>query len=403
LGNLAFQGGVVELNFGNFARGTGTAATQVQWLGSGGFSAAGSARTVNLGGSSGTLIWGSGGFVPIGSEFLLGSASDTATIDFQNPIDFGATLNTVRVTHGTAAVDARLSGRLNGGGGLTLAGNGTLELTGSNTYTGATTVGGGTLRLAGTSALPGGAGTSGGLSNLVFAGGIVELSAGDFARGAGTAGSQVQWLGSGGFSAVGGSRVVNLGGSSGTLAWGSGGFVPNGSALILGSAGDTAAVDFQNPIDLGAGIRTVQVNRGSSPVDAILSGRLGGSGGLMKTGDGALVLSGSNAFTGGLTVTGGIVDITVSGALPDGGSLIVVSSSTHFPTFFSPVVGGPEAPVAAPAAVPEPCTPMLLACGGLLIAAALRRAAVKNTRESKRGRRNRNGDAGSIDRRRCGG
>ena len=49
---------------------------------------------------------------------------------------------------------------------------------------------------------------------------MIELAAGDFTRGLGTGASQVQFTGSGGFSAFGGSRVVNLGGVSAPVTWG---------------------------------------------------------------------------------------------------------------------------------------------------------------------------------------
>ena len=61
---------------------------------------------------------------------------------------------------GMAAVDAQLSGVLSGSGGLTITGDGMLELTASNTYTGPTTVSGGILRLSNSAALPGGTATT---------------------------------------------------------------------------------------------------------------------------------------------------------------------------------------------------------------------------------------------------
>ena len=87
-----------------------------------------------------------------------------------------------------------------------------MELTASNTYTGATTVSGSIcgsiLRLSNIGALPTG-------SNLTLDGGVVELAAGDFTRSLGSGPGQVQFTANGGgFAAVGANRVVNLGGSS---------------------------------------------------------------------------------------------------------------------------------------------------------------------------------------------
>ena len=76
---------------------------------------------------------------------MLGTASADSTIDFQNPINLGSGTQTIQVTAGSGtAVNARLCGVLSGSGGLTITGGGNLELTASNTYTGATTVSGNT-------------------------------------------------------------------------------------------------------------------------------------------------------------------------------------------------------------------------------------------------------------------
>ena len=170
-------------------------------------------------GSAGIVLnWGSGGFVPTGSSLLLSDVTATNNVTFANPINFGAAQRTVDVANGAAAVDATLSGFLTGTGGLTKAGDGVLALTGTNLYTGQTVVSGGVLRLATANALPGGTAATGGLDNLNFAGGAVELAAGDFTRAVGTAAGQVQFTGTGGFAAVGANRTVNLGGAAAPLS-----------------------------------------------------------------------------------------------------------------------------------------------------------------------------------------
>ncbi len=88
--------------------------------------------------------------MPTGAVLILGSPSDLSMVDFQNPINLGGTTRTVQVNSGFATVDGQLSGAINGSGtaGLTITGNGVLQLTASNAYTGTTTVSGATLRLA---------------------------------------------------------------------------------------------------------------------------------------------------------------------------------------------------------------------------------------------------------------
>ena len=146
-------------------------------------------RTVSLGASSTTtLTWGGTSpstSLPDQMWLYLGSPAADSTIIFQNPINLlnlGNGPQNVWVTagSGTAAVDAQMSGALSGTGGLTIEGDGNLELSASNTYTGATTLstdGQGdypTLRLSNTAALPA-------ASNLTLDGGYVELAAGNFA------------------------------------------------------------------------------------------------------------------------------------------------------------------------------------------------------------------------------
>ena len=78
-------------------------------------------------------------------------------------------------------------------------------------------------------------------------------------------------------------------------------------------------VDFQNPIRFwAAGTQTVQVTAGSGTVavNGRLSGVLSGSGGLMITGGGNLELTASNTYTGPTTVSGSILRLSNSAALP---------------------------------------------------------------------------------------
>ncbi len=327
--NLNLSGGVLQLESGQtFSRSLGTASSQVQFTGSGGFAAAGSNCTVNLGGSSATVVWGTGSFVPAGCSLLLGSAISNATLNFQNPIDFGSSLRTINVSKGSASCDAYLNGALTGTAGFEKSGPGTLELAAANTYSGPTVVSGGILGLGNANALPGGTAFSGGSSNLVLAGGVVELRTSDFYRGLGTGPDQVQFTGSGGFSgsiASSLNRVVNLGGQSAPVAWGVGGFVPDGSTFILGATGAGGILDFQNPVNLGSSSRTIEVD-GVSPYNSLffplgyvtLSGGITGNGSLTKSGNGILKLTTASAYAGDTQVTCGVLELGNPQALPGG-------------------------------------------------------------------------------------
>jgi outer membrane autotransporter protein len=179
-----------------------------------------------------------------------------------------------------------------------------MAISGDNTYTGATTVSQGVLQLGSVNALSSG-------SNLVFngavgTGGSIELTtaSGDFERSLGMGAGQVRWVGDGGFQSFGSARVVDIGGTGATLTWGSGGFVPDGHRLILGIS-NNGGLDFQNGIDLGGALRTIQVEGGTSNGHARVSGILSGTGGLniVGTGTGLLELAAANTYTGGTILT----------------------------------------------------------------------------------------------------
>lgn len=306
IGNLVINGGVLLLGSGDFNRVTGSGTEQVQFLASGGFGASGATRTVNLGAS---VVWGTAGFVPVNSSLILSSSAADATVIFSSSMNLNGGIRTVQANDGLAAVDGQLSGNLTNGG-LLKTGAGTLELTGSNTYSSTTTISSGALRLASTGALSVN-------SNLILSGGVVELASGNFTRSLGAAAGQVQFLGSGGFSAVGGIRLVNLGGAGASVTWGTGNFLPSASTFILSSSSADGTLNFQNNLILGAagaGSRTIQVDNGSADIDAHLSGVITAVSGvrynLIKTGDGTLEISGSNSVNGEVKILAGTLLLT---------------------------------------------------------------------------------------------
>jgi autotransporter-associated beta strand protein len=157
-GNLRLDtGGVVGLNAGDFTSGTGSGAGQVRIVTSGGFAAFGADRVVAFGGTSAptALTWGGGLFLGSSGTFVLGAPGATATLDFRNAIALGAAGITrqVRVNDGTAALDAVMSGSLTGAANLAKTGQGTLRLTGLNTFTGTAAIQAGTLEITATSGL----------------------------------------------------------------------------------------------------------------------------------------------------------------------------------------------------------------------------------------------------------
>ncbi len=261
---------------------------------------------INTAGGSSTLagtISGTGGLIVSGQGTLaLGGtntyAGGTVISDFSTvQIDSGAALGTggvvlmngrlatsaattinapVTLMNGvnvidTGSNDAALTGSVTGNGGFIKTGSGRLLLSGANSHTGGTTVQGGTL-----------AGDTTSLVGDIANAGVVE-----FAQNAnGTYAGILS--GTGALVKSGSGRLVLSGANSHT-----GGTIVQGGTL----AGDTTSLvgDIAN-----AGV--VEFAQGT---DGAYAGALSGTGGLVKTGSGRLVLSGANSHTGGTIVQGG--------------------------------------------------------------------------------------------------
>ena len=91
-------------------------------------------------GDTGIVIVNSGGTFEVDNNETIGRISGAGNL----------TLNAILTTGD--ATNNGFSGNISGTGGLTKQGSSTMELTGSNTYTGVTTVNAGTLRMVNSSA-----------------------------------------------------------------------------------------------------------------------------------------------------------------------------------------------------------------------------------------------------------
>ena len=104
----------------------------------------------------------------------------------------------------------------------------------------------------------------------------------------------------------------------------------------LGDASNTVTLDggtLENTAQFTTARNVVLQGDGTFQTDAYLveSGVISGSGGLVKTGNSALVLTGDNTFTGGITISGGTLQIgdggttgSITGDVTDNGTLAFI-------------------------------------------------------------------------------
>ena len=244
---------------------------------------AGSRLTVGGAGNLGTaqIRIGAAGAL----EFDSLAANNGSANNFTNPIVLdgqAATLNNSGsgkvVLSGSIAANGTLlnftggsvdvAGGITGTGSLSKEGTGILTLSGSNTYNGGTTV---------------------------SAGGLAINSA--------------NALGSGALTLAGGTTIDNTSGAAIALT-------ANNPVNVNGNL----TFGGTNDLNLGSGAVTLPANsnpqftlNGASTLT--IGGAISGASDLTKAGTGTMVLSGSNNFTGALTVSGGVVSLSTNAAV----------------------------------------------------------------------------------------
>ena len=312
-GNLLLNGGILATNNAlNLTIGTGSNQVQFGTAG-GGFAATDNLSPFGLSGRgvtplsvsiAGTPIWGSTpGFLPDGATLFLSSALSAATLTWSSPFSLGSGARTINVADNPNSIAdaAVISGVISGSGGsLIKAGNGTLTLTRTNTYTGNTTISGGVLALSSGGTISNG--------NLKLDGGVLATN-GIIGRTIGTGSGQVQFgAAGGGFAAAGSALSV---GFTGNEVWGSTpGFLPDGAVLTL------SGVTWTSNFSLGTTDRTIQAST------ATASGIISGTGGLILTGTGNLTFNANNTYSGNTTVQGGTLVLGANVVLPAGNLML---------------------------------------------------------------------------------
>ena len=292
------------------------------------FGAGGAAGTVTV---SGTVAPKSLWFQATGS----GNYSLTG-----GTIDLGGSFRIVQTNVNASIVSALTNG------GLIKQGGGTLSLTSTgmsgapvNTFTAGTVISGGTVEIYGRSADNGGY-TSLGTGPVTINNGATLVSANDWTTGN-------EWnSGSVGTITVnaGGTWAINTAGNTvrnglvlngGTVN--GGGNSPDWGGMYLKSTSVSAGGASTSSISVDTALNTTTgMNVGSGSqlnYSGKLHNQIGSTGGITKTGDGTLNLSGNNTYTGTTTVQGGLLQISGGtssiGPVTSQGGLLSVTGGTH--------------------------------------------------------------------------
>lgn len=227
-----------------------------------------------------------------------------------------------------------LDGNLN----VTKQGEGTLTLTAENTYSGVTTINGGVLQL-------GDGGATGWLAgNVTGTSGTLAFNRSDDVvfRNLISGAIGLEKLGAGSLTLTAANTFTgNTTLSAGLLVLGHADALKYSTVVFNGGQidyGDVEEVDLGDISGSGAQAITegVTVNvGGAASGTSTYSGDLSGDGALNKTGNSTLVLSGSSSYTGGTTVSSGVIRASNNSALGSGsvsvasaGSLAVDSNVT---------------------------------------------------------------------------
>ena len=282
------------------------------------------------------LALAAGTLLQLGADQTIGSLAGSGRV----------ALGSFRLAAGADQSSTTFSGSIDGSGGLSKIGSGTLTLSGTNTQSGTTLLQAGTLVLAGGQAQADGTaldiatGATLNLANdetigaLLGSGGVtlgdarltVDTSAQD-----GTFAGSI--TGAAGGLSKAGSGTLTL---SGTGDWQGETRVDAGRLLLAGvnalpvntalNVAAGASLTTGQALSLSAlnGTGTVELNNagtvltiGAGGADSAFAGSITGSGGLAKTGTGTLLLSGANSFTGAVAINAGTLQLDGGAALAD--------------------------------------------------------------------------------------
>lgn len=314
---------------------------------------------------AGTLGIGNNSALGTGSLSIPSSATLRANANalaIANNINIGSGITATVDTQSNSLTLSGVIANATTNGILRKIGNGTLFLTGANTYTGGTTLGAGTLNVNSAAALSTGSVTFAGNATLQQTGaltlanninlnagvtGVIDTNGSDMAINGNIVGAEggLTKVGTGvltlnGANAFASSGNALLSANAGTVVFGAATAAPsgvglataggtidlNGFSITAGSLSGTSGVVTDNSI--AGGTTTLTVNQtGNTSYAGTIDNGLVQILALTKTGTGTLTLSGNNTYSGATNAFGGNLQLDASGVI-NAGPLAVSTGGT---------------------------------------------------------------------------